>query len=205
MIARLRGNVLEKGAEDAVIDVQGVGYRVNLSSIALGKLPAEGQAVDVRIRTVVREDAFDLFGFLSVQEEELFQLLNSVSRIGPRMALGVLSGMEVGELIAALARGEVARLAKIHGVGKKTAERLVLELKDKVKNIHTEAVARGTAAPMPAAPSGTKADLISALLNLGYKQPQAEKAADVVTERLGPDASFQVLFRESMKVLRSTP
>ncbi|MCY1031345.1 Holliday junction branch migration protein RuvA [Corallococcus sp. BB11-1] len=205
MIARLRGNVLEKGPEDAVIDVQGVGYRVNLSSISLGKLPPEGQPVDVRIRTVVREDAFDLFGFLSVQEEELFQLLNSVSRIGPRMALGVLSGMEVGELIAALARGEVARLAKIHGVGKKTAERLVLELKDKVKNIHTEAVARGTAAPMPVAPSGTKADLVSALLNLGYKQPQAEKAADVASERLGPDATFQVLFRDALKVLRSTP
>ncbi|TSC23364.1 Holliday junction branch migration protein RuvA [Corallococcus sp. Z5C101001] len=202
MIARLRGNVLEKGAEDAVIDVHGVGYRVNLSTIALGKLPADGQPVDIRIRTVVREDAFELFGFLSPQEEDLFQLLNSVSRIGPRMALGVLSGMEVGELIAALSRGEVARLAKIHGVGKKTAERLVLELKDKVKNLHAEAVARGTAAPAPAS-SGTKSDLVSALLNLGYKPPQAEKAADVATERLGPDASFQVLFREALKVLRS--
>ncbi|NBD13232.1 Holliday junction branch migration protein RuvA [Corallococcus silvisoli] len=202
MIARLRGNVLEKGAEDAVIDVHGVGYRVNLSTIALGKLPADGQPVDIRIRTVVREDAFELFGFLSPQEEDLFQLLNSVSRIGPRMALGVLSGMEVGELIAALSRGEVARLAKIHGVGKKTAERLVLELKDKVKNLHAEAVARGTAAPAPAS-SGTKSDLVSALLNLGYKPPQAEKAADVASERLGPDASFQVLFREALKVLRS--
>lgn len=202
MIARLRGNVLEKGAEDAVIDVHGVGYRVNLSAIALGKLPADGQPVDLRIRTVVREDAFELFGFLSPQEEDLFQLLNSVSRVGPRMALGVLSGMEVGELIAALSRGEVARLAKIHGVGKKTAERLVLELKDKVQNLHAEAVARGTAAPAPAS-SGTKSDLVSALLNLGYKPPQAEKAADVATERLGPDASFQVLFREALKVLRS--
>lgn len=96
----------------------------------------------------------------------------------------------------------MARLAKIHGVGKKTAERLVLELKDKVQNLHAEAVARGTAAPAPAS-SGTKSDLVSALLNLGYKPPQAEKAADVATERLGPDASFQVLFREALKVLRS--
>lgn len=204
MIAHLRGTLLEKGAEDAVIDVQGVGYRVNLSTLSLGKLPADGQPVDVRIRTVVREDAFELFGFLSVPEEELFLLLNSVSRIGPRMALGVLSGMEVPELIAALARGEVARLAKIHGVGKKTAERLVLELKDKVKNIHTEAVARGTA-PVAPTTSGTKSDLISALLNLGYKQPQAEKAADVASERLGPDATFQALFRDALKVLRSGP
>ncbi|MFY1828742.1 Holliday junction branch migration protein RuvA, partial [Myxococcus fulvus] len=121
MIARLRGVVLEKDAEDAVIDVQGVGYRVNLSTLSLGKLPPEGQPVEVRIRTVVREDAFELFGFLTKAEEDVFLLLNGVSRVGPRMALGVLSGMEVPELVAALSRGEVARLAKIHGVGKKTA------------------------------------------------------------------------------------
>ncbi|WP_375757885.1 Holliday junction branch migration protein RuvA [Corallococcus exercitus] len=204
MIARLRGNVLEKGPEDAVIDVQGVGYRVNLSTVSLGKLPADGQPVDIRIRTVVREDAFELFGFLSPQEEELFQLLNSVSRIGPRMALGVMSGMEVGELIAALSRGETARLAKIHGVGKKTAERLVLELKEKVRNLHSEGIARGTTPRAPVT-SGNKADLVSALLNLGYKQPQAEKAADGVIERLGPDATFQALFREALKSLRSSP
>ena len=200
MISRLRGTVLEKGAEDATIDVGGVGYRVNFSGLALGKLPAEGQPVDVRVRTVVREDAFELFGFLSRGEEEVFQLLNEVSRVGPRLALTVMSGMEVPELVAALSRAEVARLAKIHGVGKKTAERLVLELKDKVKAIHLEAVARGTA---PAAPSGTHSDLVSALLNLGYKQPQAEKAAELAGERLGAEASFQALFREALKALRS--
>ncbi|WP_426753523.1 Holliday junction branch migration protein RuvA [Myxococcus sp. Y35] len=200
MISRLRGTVLEKDLEDATIDVGGVGYRVNFSSLTLGKLPEEGQPVDVRVRTVVREDAFELFGFLSKGEEEVFQLLNSVSRVGPRLALMVLSGMEVPELVAALARGEVARLAKIHGVGKKTAERLVLELKDKVKTIHLEAVSRGTA---PAAPSGARSDLVSALLNLGYKQPQAEKAADLAGERLGTDATFQALFREALKALRS--
>jgi holliday junction DNA helicase RuvA len=204
MIARLRGNVLEKGPEDAVIDVHGVGYRVNLSTIALGKLPADGQPVDVRIRTVVREDAFELFGFLSPQEEQLFQLLNSVSRIGPRMALGVMSGMEVPELIAALSRGETSRLAKIHGVGKKTAERLVLELKEKVRDLHSEGIARGTTPRAPVT-SGNKADLVSALLNLGYKQPQAEKAADVAIERLGLDATFQALFREALKGLRASP
>ncbi|NMO21298.1 Holliday junction branch migration protein RuvA [Pyxidicoccus fallax] len=200
MISRLRGTVLEKGAEDATIDVAGVGYRVNFSGLALGKLPAEGHPVDVRIRTVVREDAFELFGFLSPGEEQVFQLLNEVSRVGPRLALTVMSGMETPELVAALSRGEVARLAKIHGVGKKTAERLVLELKDKVKNIHLEAVARGTA---PAPVSGTQSDLVSALLNLGYKQPQAEKAAQLAGERLGAEASFQALFREALKALRS--
>lgn len=200
MIARLRGVVLEKDAEGAVIDVQGVGYLVNFSTLALGKLPPEGQTVDVRVRTVVREDAFDLFGFLTRAEEELFLLLNGVSRVGPRMALGVLSGMEVPELVAALSRGEVARLAKIHGVGKKTAERLVLELKDKMKNVHLEAVSRGTAT-VPV--SGPQSDLVSALLNLGYKPPQAEKAAELATSRLGADASFQVLFREALKSLRA--
>ncbi|NTX49936.1 Holliday junction branch migration protein RuvA [Myxococcus sp. CA039A] len=200
MIARLRGVVLEKDAEGAVIDVQGVGYLVNFSTLALGKLPPEGQTVDVRVRTVVREDAFDLFGFLTRAEEEIFLLLNGVSRVGPRMALGVLSGMEVPELVAALSRGEVARLAKIHGVGKKTAERLVLELKDKMKNVHLEAVSRGTA-PIPV--SGPQSDLVSALLNLGYKPPQAEKAAELATSRLGADASFQVLFREALKSLRA--
>ncbi|GEL73952.1 Holliday junction branch migration protein RuvA [Myxococcus virescens] len=200
MISRLRGTVLEKDLEDATIDVGGVGYRVNFSSLALGKLPAEGQPVDVRVRTVVREDAFDLFGFLTKSEEEVFLLLNSVSRVGPRLSLMVLSGMEVPELVAALSRGEVARLAKIHGVGKKTAERLVLELKDKVKTIHLEAVSRGTA---PATVSGAHADLVSALLNLGYKQPQAEKAADLASERLGAEATFQALFREALKALRS--
>jgi Holliday junction DNA helicase RuvA len=200
MISRLRGTVLEKDLEDATIDVGGVGYRVNFSSLVLGKLPADGQPVDVRVRTVVREDAFELFGFLSKAEEDLFLLLTAVTRVGPRLALTVLSGMEVAELVAALSRGEVARLSKIHGVGKKTAERLVLELKDKVKNIHLEAVARGTA---PAAASGTQSDLVSALLNLGYKQPQAEKAAELASERLGAEASFQALFREALKALRS--
>ncbi|GHG82272.1 Holliday junction branch migration protein RuvA [Comamonas sp. JC664] len=200
MISRLRGTVLEKDLEDATIDVGGVGYRVNFSTLSLGKLPMDGQPVDVRVRTVVREDAFELFGFLTKGEEEVFLLLNSVSRVGPRLALMVLSGMEVPELVTALARGEVARLAKIHGVGKKTAERLVLELKDKVKTIHLEAVSRGTVA---AAPVGAHADLVSALLNLGYKQPQAEKAADLASERLGADANFQALFREALKALRS--
>lgn len=200
MISRLRGTVLEKDAEEATIDVGGVGYRVNFSTLALGKLPAEGQPVEVRVRTVVREDAFELFGFLTKGEEETFQLLTGVTRVGPRLALSVLSGMEVPELVAALSRGEVARLAKIHGVGKKTAERLVLELKDKVKTLHLEAVARGT----PSAPAGgTHSDLVSALLNLGYKQPQAEKAAELAGERLGAEASFQALFREALKSLRS--
>jgi Holliday junction DNA helicase RuvA len=201
MIAALRGTLVEKSLEEVIIDVGGVGYRVALSTLAVGKLPAEGQPVHVRVRTVVREDAFELFGFLTRGEEEMFQLLNSVSQVGPRLALTVLSGMEVPELVAALSRGESARLTKIKGIGKKTADRLVLELKDKVKELHLEAVAQGATAPPPAA--GPMADLVSALVNLGFKAPQAEKAAEMAGERLGPEADFQALVREALKALRS--
>jgi Holliday junction DNA helicase RuvA len=129
---------VEKSLEEAVIDVVGVGYRVAFSTLTMGKLPAEGQPVQVRVRTVVREDAFELFGFLSRAEEQMFLMLTSVSHVGPRLALTVLSGMEVGELAVALGKGEVARLTKIHGIGKKTAERLVLELREKVKELHLD-------------------------------------------------------------------
>src|SRR5215218_958070 len=202
MIAALNGRVAEKSLGEAVIDVQGVGYRVAFSELALGRLPPEGEGVQVRVRTVVREDALDLYGFLSRAEEGMFLLLTSVSGVGPKLALNVLSGLEVPELAVALGRGEVARLTKIKGVGKKTAERLVLELKEKVKELHLEAVAH--AASAPAAVNGAKNDLVSALLNLGYKGPQAEKAADLASERLGPDAPFQQLFREALKSVRSS-
>jgi Holliday junction DNA helicase RuvA len=201
MIAALRGNVLEKGLDEAIIDVGGVGYRVSFSSLTLGRLPSEGEPVQVRVRTVVREDAFELFGFLSRPEEELFMLLTSVSHVGPRLALAVMSGMEVPELVAALGRGEVARLTRIHGVGKKTAERLVLELREKVKTLHLEQVA-SQATPAPPV-SENMADLISALVNLGYKPPQAEKAAEVASERLGAEAALQSLVREALKLLRT--
>lgn len=205
MIAHLRGTVLEKDLGEAVIDVNGVGYRVAFSALTLGKLPPEGEGVQVRVRTVVREDAFDLFGFLTRAEEEMFLLLTAVSGVGPKLALGVLSGMEIGELAVAIGRGEVGRLTKIHGVGKKTAERLVLELREKVKEMHLESVAQasGAPAPVPAVTAATQ-DLVSALLNLGYKGPQAEKAAALATERLGAEASFQQLFREALKSARST-
>jgi len=202
VIASLEGVVAEKNLGDAVIDVGGVGYRVSFSLLALTRLPDEGQRAKVRVRTVVREDAFELFGFLSRAEEDMFLLLTSVSHVGPRLALTVLSGLEVEQLVNALSRGEVGRLTKIHGVGKKTAERLVLELRDRVKTVGLEARGEKRPAPAPAA-QGARADLVSALLNLGYKAPQAEKAADTAAERAGEDASFELLFREAMSVLRT--
>ncbi len=195
MIAQLRGVLAEKSLSDAVIDVNGVGYRVVFSLLTLAKLPEVGQAVVVRVRTVVREDAFDLFGFLSRAEEELFLLLTSVSHVGPKVALNVLSGLEVDELALAIAQGEVARLTKIHGVGKKTAERLVLELKEKVKLLALRGGPKGSRRVEP----GAKADLVSALVNLGYKDAQAEAAADAAIGEAGAEAPFELLFREALK------
>jgi Holliday junction DNA helicase RuvA len=201
VIAALKGVVAEKNLSDAVIDVNGVGYRVNLSLLTLASLPEMGQGVSLRIRTVVREDALDLFGFLTRTEEELFLMLTSVSHVGPKVAMNVLSGLEVEELVAAIARGDVARLTKIHGVGRKTAERLVLELKDKVKQIALEAKPGGKKPVLET--GGVTADLVSALINLGYKEPQAEAAAQAASERAGEGAQFELLFREALKVLRS--
>lgn len=201
MIASLKGLVQEKNLTDAVIDVNGVGYRVNLSLLSLARLPEVGTAASLRIRTVVREDAFDLYGFLSRGEEELFLLLTSVSHVGPKVAINVLSGLEVDELAAAIAKGDVARLTKIHGVGRKTAERLVLELKEKVKALSLEGQKPGKA-PAAGKPAITS-DLVSALINLGYKEAQAESAAQVAAERGGAEAPFELLFREALKALRT--
>lgn len=200
MIAALRGLVAEKNSTDVVVDVNGVGYRVYMSLLALTRLPEEGEPVRLRIRTVVREDALDLYGFLTRTEEELFLLLTSVSQVGPKLALNVMSGLEVETLISAISKGEVGRLTKIRGVGKKTAERLVLELKDKVKLLAVEGAAKATPAPVSASPH--RDDLVSALVNLGYKPQQAERAADTASERAGAEASFETLFREALKDLR---
>lgn len=201
MIAALRGVVAEKNGNDVVVDVGGVGYRVFLSLLAMARLPEEGQPVKLRIRSVIREDAFDLYGFLTRMEEELFLMLTSVSQVGPKAAMNVMSGLEVETLVGCIARAEVGRLTKIHGVGKKTAERIILELKDKVKLLSLEASNAATTETARSA-SPLRDDLVSALVNLGYKPQQAEKAADGAHERAGADAEFEVLFREALKGLR---
>ncbi len=201
MIAALRGVVQEKNLTDAVLDVNGIGYRVFFSLLTLSRLPDEGQAVQVRVRTVVREDAFELYGFLSPIEEQMFLLLTSVSHVGPKLALNVMSGLEIEELAKAIGRGEVNRLTQIHGVGRKTAERLVLELREKAKALVLETKAEEAVRP----PAGAKSDLISALVNLGYKPGQAESAADLATAAIGGDAPFELLFREALRRLRTVP
>ncbi len=198
MIAALHGTVLEKTEDEAIIEVAGVGYRVAFSLLTLARLPRVGEPVRVRVRTVVREDAFELYGFLTPVEETMFTLLTSVSHVGPKLAMTVLSGLEVDALVVALERGEVVRLTRIHGVGKKTAERLVLELKDKVKVLPRAAT--GPAAVSPG--EGPRADLISALANLGYRPTQAEAAAEAALEKLG-SAELEALLREALRTLRT--
>jgi holliday junction DNA helicase RuvA len=195
MIARLDGVLLEKRGDAAVLDVQGVGYLVHLSLQSMGRLPPEGGRAQLRCYTHVREDALQLFGFVTAEEEELFHLLIGVSGVGPRLALNVLSGMPAGELATAILHGELARLTRIQGVGKKTAERLVLELKDKIK---TSGLAAAPTSRPPAAPSEA---LLSALVNLGYRPAAAERTADQVRRALGPLAPLEDQLREALRLI----
>lgn len=201
MIASLSGVVEEKGIDDAIVDVNGVGYRVFLSLRSMARLPEVGEKTKLRIRTVVREDALDLYGFTSAAEEKLFQMLTTVSHVGPKVALNVLSGMDPGELAHAISSGDIARLTKLHGVGKKTAERLVVELKDKVKTLNVVPLAPES---KRADASSLRADLINALVNMGYRPAQAEKAADMAEERAGEGATLDQLIREALRAARAS-
>jgi holliday junction DNA helicase RuvA len=202
VIASLSGIVEAKGPDEAVIDVNGVGYRVFLSDRSLVRLPAEGARVKLRIRTVVREDALDLYGFASPDEEELFLLLTSVSHIGPKVAINILSGMEPAELARSIAAGDLARLTRLKGVGRKTAERLVVELKDKMQPLLAAAPALA-AGNGEAIGIGPQSDLVGALVNLGYKPAQAEKAAELAAVKLGSDATLDALIREALRAART--
>lgn len=193
MIAELRGAILRKGPQEAVIDVGGVGYRVIIPLSTFYRLGEPGTQVRLLTHTHVREDALALFGFLTPPEQELFERLIDVAGVGPRLAISILSGIEAPDLVGALRAGDVARLTRIPGVGKKTAERLVLELKDKVKDL---------AGPAPAAPSPAtpRDDLVSALVHLGYSRPEAERGADKALADHG-DERFEELLRRSLRTL----
>lgn len=200
MIAYLRGHLLEKGADSVVIDVHGVGYRAQVSQQTLASLPAQGQSVQLRIHTHVREDALLLYGFATAEEEQLFHLLTTVSGVGPKLALNILSGMAATELAHALSAGEMARLTKLPGVGKRTAERLVVELKDKLKT--SGLLAGRTPSLSPVTPS-TGDDLVSALTNLGYRATDAERAAAEARKRSPGVTDVSELVRVALQVLLS--
>lgn len=190
MIARLTGRLHRKSPEHLVVDVGGVGYQVFVSLQTYARLPGEGDRVELDVYTHVREDALQLFGFGDVRERALFLLLKEVSGIGPKLALNILSGLAADELRSALREGNLARLVAIPGVGKKTGERMILELREKVPP-------EGAVSAAPSGPAGVRDDAVSALVNLGYKRSEAERAVDA-----SPGvASFEELIRDALRRL----
>jgi Holliday junction DNA helicase RuvA len=192
MIAHLRGTLIAKHPNQAVVEAGGVGYDVAISIPTFSDLPDAGSEVALHIHTHVREDAIALFGFRHIEEKRLFEKLLAVSGIGPKLAITILSGMPVADMIGAIRGGDVARLTRIPGIGKKTAERMVLELRDKVEEF-------GAAAPGKTA-SAMEQDVLSALVNLGYQRPAAERALATAT-RNGAADDFDTLFREVLAAL----
>jgi len=191
MIAHLRGKLLAKHPNQAVVEAGGVGYDITISVPTFSGLPAAGSEVSLHIHTHVREDSIALYGFLRSAEKQLFEKLISVSGIGPKLAITVLSGMPADEMVPAIRTNDVARLTRIPGIGRKTAERLVLELRDKLPVASAEA---------PAIPARTpvEEDVLSALLNLGYQRAAAEKAVSSAAKNGG---SFDAMFRQAMSLL----
>ncbi|HKW99386.1 MAG TPA: Holliday junction branch migration protein RuvA [Bryobacteraceae bacterium] len=196
MIAVLRGVLIEKHPNQAVVDVGGVGYDVHIPITTYTRLPDAGAQVRLRVYTHVREDTLALYGFFSEDEKNLFEKLIGVSGIGPSLAVKVLSGLAAADLITAIRKGEVERLVRIPGVGKKTAERMVLELRDKLP-----APAGGAAEPPAPAMSEVEQDVLSALLNLGCARPAAEQAVRKA-KASGTPAEFEPLFRRALELVR---
>jgi Holliday junction DNA helicase RuvA len=190
MIAHLRGTLLAKHPNQAIVETHGVGYDVVISVPTFSELPATGQEVALHIHTHVREDALSLYGFLRLAEKHLFEKLLIVSGIGPKLAITILSGMPADEMVGAIRIGDLARLTRIPGIGKKTAERMVLELRDKLPPT------TGTAEASLVASTPTEEDVLSALVNLGYQRAAAEKALQVAARSITGAQSFDVLFRE---------
>ena len=196
MIALLRGVLVEKHPNQAIVDTAGVGYDVTIPVSTYASLPAAGAEVRLYIHTHVREDALALYGFLSRDEKSLFERLISVSGIGPNVAVKVLSGLAAADLTVAIRRGEVDRLVRIPGVGKKTAERMILELRDKMPAPGSEE----TGPPVPPL-SAVDQDVLSALLNLGCARPAAENAVRKA-KAAGAPADFEPLFRRALELVR---
>jgi len=197
MIAHLRGLLLEKHPNQAVIETAGVGYDVTIPVSTFTQLPDVGVEVRLRIHTHVREDAFSLYGFLTQDEKALFEKLIGVSGIGPTLAIKILSGLSAADLIQFIRRGEVASLVRIPGIGKKTAERMVLELRDKLPAV----TGAEPESPAPDALSPVDQDVLSALINLGCARPQAE-AAVRKAKAGGGMLEFEPLFRRALELVR---
>lgn len=195
MIAHLRGKLLAKSPNQAIVETAGVGYDVVISVPTFSDLPTVGAEVALHIHTHVREDSLALYGFLRPAEKQLFEKLITVSGIGPKLAITILSGMPVAEMTGAIRGNDVARLTRIPGIGRKTAERMVLELRDKLPVAEAGQVA-ATASANP-----VEEDVLSALMNLGYQRAAAEKALAAASRNGKAGQNFESLFRESLAVL----
>jgi Holliday junction DNA helicase RuvA len=196
MIARLIGQIVEKQATRLVVDVRGVGYEVHVPLSTFYHLPEPGGEVTLRVYTHVREDAIVLFGFATALEQLVFERLIAVSGIGPKLALAVLSGIDPADFVRAVQSGVGARLPRLPGVGRKTAERIGLELKDRLKQ--PWAAEAAAAAGEPSGEAELRADLLSALLNLGYHRALAEKAVDGALVAPG-ERTFERLLRDALR------
>lgn len=194
MIAHLRGILLAKHPNQVIVETAGVGYDVTISVPTFSDLPEVGAEVALHIHTHVREDAIALYGFLRPSEKILFEKLITVSGIGPKLAITILSGMAANEMVGAIRGNDVARLTRIPGIGKKTAERMVLELRDKFPE--AAPITATAVAPM----SAVEEDVLSALVNLGYQRAAAEKALASLGKN-GPSTSFDHLFRAALAQL----
>ncbi|MBI3610358.1 MAG: Holliday junction branch migration protein RuvA [Nitrospirae bacterium] len=206
MIASLTGTLKRKTPQSVVLDVHGVGYEVMTPLTTFYRLPSENETVHLWTYTHVREDALQLYGFSSGDEKNVFLLLLGVSGIGPKLAINILSGLPLAELVAAVRKGDIAKLSSIPGVGQKTASRLALELKEKIAAVSvTDAAAGGPAAEKD---SRRIEDAVSALVNLGYKSPLAKDAVKQVLKAENGDADrtweIEELIKESLKVLSRT-
>ena len=200
MIALISGKIVYKGISHIVIDAHGVGYRVFIPLTTFYELPEAGQIITLHIHTHVKQDAINLFGFYTVQERDLFQLMLSVSGIGPKMSMNILSGISVQEMLRAISGGDVRKLISIPGLGKKLAERLILELKEKV-------VKKMMAEEVPAMDGQQKIneiireDILSALINLGYKSNIAQDALNKVLYTSAKELAMDQLLKKTLKIL----
>ena len=198
MIGLLRGTLVEKQPNRLIVDVHGVGYEVLVPLSTFYQVPDAGAEVLLRVHTHVREDTLALFGFQTTLEQQIFERLIAISGIGPKLALAVLSGIEARDLVRAVQLGDSARLTTIPGVGRKTADRITLELKDRLAKLGT--LAAGDAAGAPSTESDTRADLLSALLNLGYHRPPAERAVDAAL-KTPDDGTFESRLKPALREL----
>jgi Holliday junction DNA helicase RuvA len=205
MIAALSGKILQKYTDRVVVDVSGVGYEVFVTTDCISRLPDKGDDIFLHIHTYVREDTLVLFGFLEEQGKELFLMLKMVAGVGPKLALAMLSGMAAGDLCRAIAEGDSKRLTALPGIGRKTAERICVELTDKVGRLAPEASFAGAALAAPARPGSAVYDVLSALANLGYADPVARQALAAVKKRLGEEAfsglGFEDMIKEALRAL----